>query len=70
MISSLGDQYSEYLDPSAFRAAIKRPTKAELDYLAQQAVGAVPPNRIPAVTTVYGSTTATGHFSPCALRHA
>eukprot|EP00892_Ulva_mutabilis_P000051 jgi/Ulvmu1/10046/UM059_0096.1 len=39
MIATLGDQYSEYLDPAAFRAAIKRPTRAERDYLAQQAVG-------------------------------
>ena len=44
MVGSLGDQYSEFLDPAAFRAAVKRPTKAELDYLSQQAVGATPPH--------------------------
>lgn len=39
MISGLGDKYSEFLDPAAFRAAIRRPTQAELDYLSSQAVG-------------------------------
>ena len=39
MIASLDDQYSQYLEPGAFRAAIRKPTKAELDYLSEQAVG-------------------------------
>ena len=39
LISRLGDKYSEYLEPSAFRTAIRKPTKAELDYLSEQAIG-------------------------------
>lgn len=40
LVGSLNDQYSAFLDPSAFRTAIRRPTKAELGYLSEQAVGA------------------------------
>lgn len=39
MIGGLGDRYSEFFDPAGFRAAIRRPTQAELDYLSNQAVG-------------------------------
>ena len=40
MVGGLEDKYSEFLDPAGFRAAIRRPTQAELDYLSSQAVGA------------------------------
>ena len=40
MVRGLDDKYSEFLDPAGFRAAIRRPTQAELDYLSSQAVGA------------------------------
>jgi hypothetical protein len=43
LVGSLNDQYSAFLDPSAFRTAIRRPTKAELGYLSEQAVGAKAP---------------------------
>ena len=39
MVAGLDDKYSEFLDPAGFRAAIRRPTQAELDYLSSQAVG-------------------------------
>jgi hypothetical protein len=39
MVARLDDRYSEFLDPAGFRAAIRRPTQAELDYLSNQAVG-------------------------------
>lgn len=39
MIGGLGDQYSAFLEPGAFRAAIRKPTKAELDYMSETAVG-------------------------------
>jgi hypothetical protein len=39
MIAALGDRYSEFLEPPAFRAAVRRPTQAELDYMASYAVG-------------------------------
>ena len=46
----LGDPYSEFLEPPAFRAAIRRPSKVELEYLAAQAVGVLcflPPLPLP-----------------------
>ena len=45
MIGGLGDQYSAFLEPGAFRAAIRKPTKAELDYMSETAVGAASPRR-------------------------
>ena len=52
MIGSLDDQYSMYLEPSAFRAAIRKPTKAERDYLSEQAVGVG--MRLGGITRGYG----------------
>ena len=34
MISTLGDRWSEFLPPSAFRRALRKPQPAERDYLA------------------------------------
>ncbi|KAK9805537.1 hypothetical protein WJX72_003921 [[Myrmecia] bisecta] len=36
MVASLGDQYSEFLGPSQFRQALRRPRPAEREYLAAQ----------------------------------
>lgn len=40
MVGDLSDRYSAFLEPGGFRAAIHKPTKAELDYMSGQAVGA------------------------------
>ena len=34
MIGTLGDRWSEFLPPSAFRRALRKPQPAERDYLA------------------------------------
>jgi len=39
LVASLGDPYTAYLPPPAFRAALRRPNRAELSYLAVQGVG-------------------------------
>lgn len=39
LVGSLGDKYSAFLDPSAYRRAIRRPLPAERNYLAAQFVG-------------------------------
>ena len=66
LISQLGDRYSEYLEPSAFRAAIRKPTKAELDYLSGQAVGAQPCRvHCPAICTALPSAQPFGPHCQC-----
>eukprot|EP00891_Asterochloris_glomerata_P008509 jgi/Astpho2/8509/fgenesh1_pg.00125_%23_20_t len=39
MVASLGDRYSEFLQPTAYRRAIRRPQPAEREYLAAQFTG-------------------------------
>ncbi|KAK9841245.1 hypothetical protein WJX74_002514 [Apatococcus lobatus] len=39
MVASLGDKYSEFLAPDQFRRALRRPSPAELPYLAAQLTG-------------------------------
>ena len=39
MVGSLGDSYSEFMPPSQFRRALRRPLPAERNYLAAQYVG-------------------------------
>ncbi|KAF8072837.1 CBR1 [Scenedesmus sp. PABB004] len=39
LVGSLGDRYSAFLEPSAFRRALRRPLPAERAYLAAQYVG-------------------------------
>lgn len=39
MVASLDDPYSEWLPPSAFRRALRKPQPAERDYLAMQMTG-------------------------------
>jgi hypothetical protein len=39
MVGALGDPYSEFMPPSQFRRALRRPLPAERNYLAAQYVG-------------------------------
>lgn len=42
LIASLHDQYSDFLPPSQFRRALRRPSPAERNYLEAQFVGKLP----------------------------